>query len=56
MVVLIGDLKQLLRRRQQRQETVGFMSKTTAVHVHHAFKYISLTSTARLQGRIQDFF
>ena len=24
-------------------------SKTTALHVHHAFKYISLTSTARLR-------
>ena len=25
------------------------MSKTTALHVHHAFRYISLTSTARLR-------
>ena len=24
-------------RQQQRQKTVGFMSKTTALHVHHAF-------------------
>ena len=34
----IRDLKQLLRRRQQqRQKTIGFMRKTTALHVHHAF-------------------
>ena len=30
--------KQRQRRRQrQRQKTIGFMSKTTALHVHHAF-------------------
>jgi len=28
---------------------IGFMSKTTALHVHHAFWCISLTSTARLR-------
>ena len=36
----IRDLKQLLRRRrrqQQRQKPIGFMTKTTALHVHHAF-------------------
>ena len=27
----------------------GFMIKTTALHVHHALKYISLTSTVRLR-------
>ena len=44
------DLKQLLWRRQrQRQNTIGFMTKKTALHVHHAVWYISLTSTARLQ-------
>ena len=44
------DLKQLLWRRQrQRQNTIGFMTKTTALHVHHAVWYISLTSTVRLQ-------
>ena len=32
------ELKQLRRRRQgQRQKTIGFMSKTTALHEHHAF-------------------
>ena len=45
------DLKQPRRRRrlQQRQKTIGFMAKTTALHVHHAFQYISLTSIARLR-------
>ena len=42
----IGRLKYL--RRRQRQKTVGFMSKTTALKVHHAFQYISLTSTVWL--------
>ena len=37
------------QRQQQRQKTIGFMSITTARHVHHAFKYISLTSTAQLR-------
>ena len=32
------DLKQLRRRQQQQhQKTIGFMSKTKALHVHHAF-------------------
>ena len=30
--LLSRDLNQ-----QQRQKTIGFMSKTTALHVHHAF-------------------
>ena len=34
----IRDLKQLQRRRhRQRKKTIGFMSKTTALHVHRAF-------------------
>ena len=37
------------RRQQQRQKTSVFMCKTTALHVHHAFQYISLTSAARLR-------
>ena len=41
------DLKR--RRQQQRQKTIVFMCKTTALHVHHAFQYISLTSAARLR-------
>ena len=45
------EVKQLKRprRRRQLQKTIGLMIKTTALHVHHAFKYISLTSTARLR-------
>ena len=35
------DLKKPPRRRQ-RKKTIGFMSKTTTLHVHHAFLYISL--------------
>ena len=31
------DLKQLRRRQQQRQKTIGFMTETTTLHVHHAF-------------------
>ena len=31
------------------KKTIGLMVKTTALHVHHAFQYISLTSTARLR-------
>ena len=31
------------------KKTIGLMIKTTALHVHHAFQYISLTSTARLR-------
>ena len=42
------ELKQL-RRQQQRKKTIGFMSKTTALHVQHAFLYISMTFTARLR-------
>ena len=50
------DLKQLRRRRQQqRQKTIGFMTKTTTLHVHHAFQYISLTSTtAQLRREISQ--
>ena len=31
------------------------MFKTTALHVHHAFKYISLTSTAQLRRETSLF-
>ena len=41
----IRDLRKLrLRRQWQRQKTIGLVSKTTALHVHHAFLYISLPS------------
>ena len=32
--LIIGELKQ---SRRQRQKTIGFMGKTTALHVNHAF-------------------
>ena len=42
---LNGDLTKPRRRRQrERQKTIGLMSKTTTLHVHHAFLYISLRS------------
>ena len=48
----IWELMQPQRRRQrQRQKTVSFMSKTTALHMHHAFQNFSLTFTARLRRR-----
>ena len=38
------DLTKLRRRRQrERQKTIGLMSKTTTLHVHHDFLYISLS-------------
>ena len=44
------EFKQLRRRPQrQLQKVIDFMSKTTTLHVHHAFKYISLTATALLR-------
>ena len=33
---VIRELKQLPRRQRQRQKTIGFKSKTTALQVHHA--------------------
>ena len=30
-------------------KTIGFISKTTALHVYHTFYYIYFTSTARLR-------
>ena len=38
------DLTKLRWRRQrERQKTIGLMSKTTSLHVHHDFLYISLS-------------
>ena len=53
----IRELKQLRRRPQRRlQKAIGLMiKKTTALHVHHAFWYISLTSTARLRRETSYF-
>ena len=47
--VLVEWKAPVVLQQQQRQTTIGFMSKTTALHVNPAFWYISLTSTARLR-------
>ena len=50
-----SELKQLRRRPQRRlQKTIGLMSNSSA-RAHHAFKYISLTSTARLRRETFTF-
>ena len=39
------DFTKPRRQRQlERQKTIGLMSRTTTLHVHHAFLYISLPS------------
>ena len=41
--VAIRDFKiQRRGRRRERQKTIGFISKRTALHVHHTFLYISI--------------
>ena len=40
------------RRQRERQKTIGLMSKTTTLHAHHAFLYISLPSAAQLRGEM----
>ena len=47
--VLVEWKAPVVLQQQQHQTTISFMSKTTALHVNHAFWYISLTSTARLR-------
>ena len=48
----IRELKQPSRRGQrQRQKAIGFTCKATAVHVHHAFKYISLQKLQNFNWR-----
>ena len=47
--LFIRELQQRQRRRPGRQKTIIFMIKTTALHVHLAFQYISLTSSAQLR-------
>ena len=45
LFLVIRDLTKPRRRRQrERKKTIGLMSKTTTLHVHHAFLYISLPS------------
>ena len=47
-----SELKQR-RRQRRRQKTIGLISKTTALHVHHAFLYISLPSRENTQQRLK---
>ena len=50
--VRLFDWKPYLLKQPRQRPSIkkgGFMSKTKALHVHHAFQYISLTSTARLR-------
>ena len=35
-------MKPRRRLQRERQKTIGLMSKTTTLHVHHTFLYISL--------------
>ena len=52
----IRDLTKPRRRRQrERQETIGFMSKTTTLHVHHGFLYISLPSLRNYDVKWPNF-
>ena len=45
LLLVIMDLTKPRRRRQrEREKTVGSVSNTTTLHVHHAFLYISLPS------------
>ena len=44
------------RRRRERQQTKGLMSKTMAVHVHFEFWYISLPSSAKQQREMTKFY
>ena len=37
------------------KKAIGLMIKTTALHVHHAFYYIYLTSTTRLWSETSLF-
>ena len=43
------------RRQQERQKTIGLMSKTTTLHVRHAFLYISLPSLHNYDGKWPNF-
>ena len=52
----ISDLTKPRRRRQrERQNTIILMSKTTTLHVHHAFLYISMPSLRNYDVKWPDF-
>ena len=43
------------RRQRERQKTISLMSKTTALHVHYAFLYISLPSLHNYDVKCPNF-
>ena len=43
------------RRRGQRQKAISLVSKTTTLHMHHAFLYIVFAVTARLLRKVAKF-
>ena len=43
------------RRQRERQKTIGLIRKTTTLHVHHAFLYISLPSLHDFDGKTPTF-
>ena len=50
LVELIGTLRSNdADGNENVKKTIGFISKTTTLHVHHAFLYISLPVFARLR-------
>jgi len=51
LILLIGSFsKPRRRRRRERHQTKGLMSKTIAMHVRYKSLYISLSSSAKQQG------
>ena len=44
-----ADGKQERQKKKTNKQTIGFISKTTTLHVHQAFLYISLPVFARLR-------
>ena len=52
--LLRGDLTKKWRRRQ-RQKAISLVSKTTTLHMHHAFLYIVFAVPARLRREVTKF-
>ena len=53
IAVAIAVTRELEQR--ERQKSNGLSSKTTTLHVHHAFLYISLPSLHDYDGKMPDF-
>ena len=50
------ELKQRRRGRQrERQKSIGLISRTTTLHVHHAFLYTSLPSLPDYNVKVPEF-